>query len=63
MTASKRELSDELYNAMKALGPHPTQDQIRATCAEVLTKYMPKPEVDHISVDPDGTLHFTVKWV
>lgn len=61
--ASEQELSAELYTAMKALGPTPTRDQIKATCAEVLTKYMPKPEVDQLSVDPDGTIHYTIKWV
>jgi len=63
MTASEQEISDKLYSAIKALGPNPTRDQIQAVCAEVLTKYMPKPEVDQFSMDPDGTIHFTLKWV
>ena len=61
--ASEQELSAELYTAMEALGPNPTREQLQATCAEVLTRHMPKPEVDQLWSDPDGTIHFTMKWV
>lgn len=60
--ASEEEISAKLYTAMRALGPNPTHGQIRDTCAEVLTRHMPKPEVDQLSIDPDGTIHFTIKW-
>lgn len=60
---SEQELSAELYTAMKALGPNPTRDQIQATCTQVLTRHMLKPEVDQLSIDPDGTIHYTIKWV
>ena len=60
--ASEQELRDELYTAMKALGPNPPREKIQAVCAAVLTRHMPKPEVDQLSIDPDGTVHFTMKW-
>lgn len=61
--ASEQEISAELYTAMKALGATPTREQIQTVCAEVLTRHMPKPEVDQLSIDPDGTIHYTIKWV
>jgi len=61
--ASEQELTTELYTAMKALGPHPSREQIQVTCAEVLTRHMPRPEVDQLWMGPDGTVHFTVKWM
>ncbi len=59
---SEQDLSTELYTAMKALGPNPTREQLTATCAAVLDRFMPKPEVDQLWMDPDGTVHFTIKW-
>lgn len=58
----EKELSEELHTAMKALGPNPTREQLVATCAAVLDRHMPKPEVDQLWMDTDGTVHFTIKW-
>lgn len=59
---SEQELSAELNKALNALCPNPTRELLRSTCAEVLTRHMLKPEVDVLSVDPDGTIHYTIKW-
>lgn len=61
--ASEEEISAELNTALNALGPNPTRELLRATCTEVLTRHMLKPEVDQLSIDPDGTIHYTIKWV
>ena len=60
--ASEEEISAELNTALNALGHNLTREQIQATCVEVLTRHMLKPEVDLLSVDPDGTIHYTIKW-
>jgi len=60
---SELDLRAALNAEMEALGPNPTREQLQAACVEVLAKHMPKPEVDQLSVDPDGTLRFTMKWV
>jgi hypothetical protein len=60
---NEQQLHEELSAALKALGPNPTREQLQATCAEVLTRHMPNPEVGECWMDPDGTLHFNIKWM
>lgn len=54
-------IRERVSRAILDLGPNPTREQIHATCVEVLTNPI-KPEVEDAWMDPDGTVHFTIKW-